>query len=106
MKFNEDEIISNFKHYILNDMFNHLEDYFYEIISEEYNNRINYQYIFQKLYLYSCIKGKKEILEVLFNIYKTFSIVDKIALRPTIIYGKYIYKGVDYPFKLSPNNEY
>jgi hypothetical protein len=94
---NQEEIISTFKHYIKNDMLDRFEDYFYEITSEEYHNKISYPYIFQKIYLFSCIKGKRELLIFLFQVYKTFALTDRIALRPTIIYGKYLYKGADYP---------
>ncbi len=104
---NQEEIISNFKHYIKNDMLDYFEDYFHEITSEEYHNKISYPYIFQKIYLFCCIQGKRNILEFLFQVYKTFALVDRIALRPTIIYGKYLYKGNDYPNILSKDpNEY
>lgn len=103
----QEEIISTFKHYIKNDMLDRFEEYFYEITSEEYHNKISYPYIFQKIYLFTCIQGKREVIEFLFQVYRTFALVDRIALRPTIIYGKYLYKKDDYPSKLSKDpNEY
>ncbi len=101
---NQEEIISTFKHYIKNDMLDRFEDYFYEITSEEYHNKISYPFIFQKVYLYACIKKKNDVIVWLFNVYKTFAIVDRIALRPTIIYGKYLFKD-GYPVELSKNIE-
>ncbi len=97
----QEDIISTFKYYIKNNLVDRIEDYINEIIQEKYQNKISYPYIFQKVYLYTCIQGKKDIIILLFDIYKSFPLVDRIALRPTIIYGKYLYKNGVYPVSLS-----
>ena len=53
---------------------------------------VNIQNIFQKLFLYSCIKSKKSCIQYLFNLYGTFDTVTKIALRQSFFYGKYLIK--------------
>jgi hypothetical protein len=104
---NQEDIINTFKYYIKNNLIDRIEDYINEISSDKYHNKISYPYIFQKIYLFTCIQGKRELIEFLFQVYKTFALVDRIALRPTIIYGKYLYKNGVYPVALSKDpNEY
>jgi hypothetical protein len=94
-----DEVVDLFKHYISNDMKEHTLNLFQEVSSNiKYKN--NHEYIFQKIYLFCCIRKDKELLLFLYhNIYRTFDVVKRIALRPCIIYGKYLYKD-GYPIEL------
>jgi hypothetical protein len=96
-----DEVVSLFKHYIKHEMNDHITSLFEEIsTSEKYLNKLDHQYIFKGVFLFCCIHREKELLEFLYeNIYKSFRIVDRIALRPCIIYGKYLYKD-GYPIQL------
>jgi len=92
---NCDKIINEFKYYIDNNLYDSFFELYSDILTsfqtdKEY--RINYEYIFQKVYLYACIKGDTDIINFLKSIYDNFGIVEKIALKPTIIYGKYITK--------------
>ena len=93
---NNDKLINEFKYYIDNEKYDSLYELYTSII-ERYDEtkeyRCNYEYIFQKVYLYACIKGKHEIIDFMKSIYETFGDVEKIALKPTIIYGKYITKS-------------
>ncbi len=95
-----DDIISTFKHYIKNDA----TDRFYELFevittTRKYKVGLDYQLVFKDVYLCCCIHRKKELIEFLYEVYKTFHVVDRIALRPCIIYGKYLYKE-GYPIQL------
>jgi hypothetical protein len=94
-----DEVIDLFKHYISNDMKEQTLNLFQEVSSNiKYKN--NHEYIFQKIYLFCCIRKDKELLLFLYhNIYRSFDVVKRIALRPCIIYGKYLYKD-GYPIEL------
>lgn len=96
---NVDEVIDTFKHYIKHDMYTQIQDYYDEILTHKAEYRINYEYVFQKVYLFACIKRKEEVVKFMFDIYKTMSLLDRIGLRPTIIYGKYLYKD-GYPVTL------
>ena len=90
---NNDKLINEFKYYIDNQKYDSVYELYTSIVekydkSKEY--RCNYEYIFQKVYLYACIKGEIEIINFMKSIYETFGDVEKIALKPTSIYGKYI----------------
>ena len=55
---------------------------------------VNIQNIYQKLFLYSCIKNSKDCISFLMNLYNTkFDTVSKIALRQSFYYGKYLIKN-------------
>ena len=54
---------------------------------------INFQNIYQKLFLHACQKHSKECIKYLLNLYfNKFDIVTKIALRQLFYYGKYLMK--------------
>lgn len=54
---------------------------------------INFQNIYQKLLLYSCIKHAKDCIKFLLDLYfEKFDVVTKIALRQCFFYGKYLMK--------------
>lgn len=89
MKSNED-IIRELKHYIINDMDDYLEECYIQILE---NKSLNLEYIFQKVFLFGCLHQKEQFIKDLFEMYKNFDPVSQAGLRPTIIYGKYIYKG-------------
>ena len=91
---NCDKIIREAKYHIENKQYDSLQNLYTDLMritSKEY--RPNFEYIFQKIYLYACIKGDKEVIEWMKKIYDTFGDVEKIALKPTLIYGKYIFKN-------------
>ncbi len=100
----QEYIIKKFKYYIDDDRYEDMYELYNNITTPEYHNKISYPFIFQKVYLYACIKRKSEVVVWLFNVYKTFALVDRIALRPTIIYGKHLFKD-GYPVELSKNIE-
>ena len=54
---------------------------------------INFQNIYQKLFLYACIKGYQECITYLFKLYfELFDDITKIALRQMFFYGKVLLK--------------
>jgi len=59
--------------------------------TKEYN--IPHQNIFKRTFLSACIKDKRNIILWLFELYKTFEILDKTGLKPTFYYAKYICKN-------------
>jgi hypothetical protein len=91
-----DEAVNLFKHYIDNNMVEHTLN----LLDEIKNHKNNHEYIFQKIYLFCCIRKDKDLLLFLYhNIYSSFDVVSRIALRPCILYGKYLYKE-GYPIEL------
>tara|TARA_B100000686_G_scaffold353097_1_gene457321 strand:+ start:858 stop:1190 length:333 start_codon:yes stop_codon:yes gene_type:complete len=60
---------------------------------KEVEYQINFQYIYQKLLYYACIKEAKDCIIFLLNLYlHKFDDVSKIALRQSFFYGKYLLK--------------
>ena len=102
---NADKVIRECKYYIDNDKLDCLKDEFenmtikridldksgYHDTKPEY--RPNFEYVFQKVYLHACLKKKLEFIEYLKEVYETFGEIEKMALRHTFIYGKYLLKG-------------
>ena len=93
----QEEIIKNCKQYIKD---NNLEDLklYYNNLQELNINAGTYQYIYQKIFLYTCIVGAEDILMWLVKLYKEFDQISKIALRQLFIYGKYLLKKNKYSF--------
>jgi hypothetical protein len=92
---NNDTIIRKAKDCIDDNNYERLQEIYERLIKENREKREyrpNFEYVFQKIYLYACIKGDKDVIEWMKRIYETFGDVEKIALKPTLIYGKYILK--------------
>jgi len=80
-------IISKCKYYIQHEQYEDLEEYYQEIKTE-----IN-EHIFQQIFIFCCLRQREEMVIWLFqNIYQKMDVVSRIALRPALTYGKYIYK--------------
>ena len=83
------------KECIKNDDREQLEHMIENVNTQDY--QINYSYIFNQLLYYSCINNKKWCIEFLLNIYnKKFDEVEKIALRQSFVYGKYLCRNKEY----------
>lgn len=54
-------------------------------------NDIPWDLVYQKVYLYSCLKKKKEIKEYLESLFSIFNSITQIGIRQTFKYGNYIY---------------
>ena len=101
---NAEKAVRDFKYYIDNDMFNYLVDDFEKMISIKKNldtpgyhdtkpeYRPNFEYIFNKIYLHACLKKKRLVIEYLNRVYENMGDIEKIALRPTLIYAMYLLK--------------
>jgi len=57
------------------------------------NSECHDSYVFQSVFNCACSNNQISILEWLHSLYIYFDIVTKIALKPTIIHGKYIIKN-------------
>lgn len=86
----ESEIICKCKALIDFDNIIDLEFYFNELNYNKVFEKIAYEYIFQKIFLYACIKGKKPTIEWLCNKYTDFDDIQRIAIRQMFFYAKYL----------------
>lgn len=84
--------INIIKYYIEQDDIDAIKNLIYEMVEENENKeyRINFEYIWQKCYLHACLKKKTHIKYLFNQIYDGFPEVTKAALKPTLIYGKYL----------------
>lgn len=55
------------------------------------NDNIPWELVYQKVYLYCCLKKNKECKEFLESIFSFFNPITQIAIRQTFNYGNYIY---------------
>lgn len=83
-------IIKNCKDFINNGDLNGLKEYYSELQNSEYEYNPNWQYIYRQLYIHSCLKKKKEIVDWFIDIFPSFDPVSQIALRQIFPYGKYL----------------
>lgn len=86
----QQEIIKKCKDYINNDDLKNLDMYYESILSLNSDYKLNFEYIYKNIFLYSCNKENKNILNWLFNIYNKFNDLSKIGLKHTHIYGKFL----------------
>ncbi len=56
----------------------------------DFNDIIAWDYVFQKVYLHACLKKKVDMVQWLELLFSQFNEIHKIALRHTLIYGKYL----------------
>ena len=94
-----DKIISTLRYYIENEMWDELQDYYEQIFLSQHEKReyrLNYEYIFQNIYLFVSNKKKEDLMRWMEQIYEGMGVVEKIALKPTLIYGKYLFKNSPY----------
>lgn len=82
----QETIIQNCKYFINNSDLLGLQEY-YETITEE---KVNFDFIFQKVYLHACLKKKIEIVEWLQTIFKTLEPISQIAMRQIFSYGRHL----------------
>lgn len=68
-----------------------LQSTYEEFIASFDTSQTDWPYIFQKIYLHSCLKGRKEIAEWLEKtIYPNMEPIQKIALRQIFPYGRHL----------------
>jgi len=86
----DNDIIYEAKDCINNSDLERLQSLFQQLKTEQYKN-IDWQRIFLKVYLHSCLKKQGDIKKWLEEMYETFDLISKIALRQTFPYGNYLF---------------
>ena len=88
-----DDLLAECKFYVDKDKLDCLKQLLNELLNEQdqLEYRVNYEWLWQKIYLHACSKKKVEICTWLETVYSEyFDEVTKIALRPTMVYAKYM----------------
>lgn len=52
--------------------------------------QLNYAHIYKHLFLHACLKNNSNVIIFLTKAYFNLSLCDKLALRQTVFYGKYL----------------
>lgn len=66
-----------------------VDNYVTYIKDKEYHYNFS---LFKDLFIHACLRGKLEIVKELYYHYLTFNDIDKIGLKPTFKYCKYMTK--------------
>lgn len=92
MSYIEEIIIKEFKKYIDENQMEVIIDKYNEYKNgTEFEFKIQWDYIFSKIYIHSCLKKKSNISEWLKNnVYNEFDEYTKIAIKHTLNYGNYL----------------
>lgn len=96
------DIVYTIKQIIMDDNLEYLQEYYSQI--QTYEQQINYEFIFQKAYLHSCLLHRTKITEWLTSLFEDFDSITKIALKHIFNYGKHL-QGVNNPY-LNNNMRY
>ena len=87
----DDRIIYDCKFHVEGNDFDSLRQYFHELITEPRPAQPDWPYIFHKIYLHACLKGRGEIAHWLeHTVYPMLDEIQKIALRQIFPYGRYL----------------
>ena len=54
------------------------------------DSQIPWDYVFQKVYLYACLKKKQKFIAWFENIFNQFNQIQQSAIRHTLNYGRFI----------------
>ena len=96
------EIIYTIKKLINDDNLDYLQEYYNHI--QTYDTSINYDFIFQKAYLHSCLLHRTRIIEWLTKLFEKFDVITQIGLKHVFTYGKHLQK-INNPY-LNLNSRY
>jgi hypothetical protein len=70
-----------------------LQEYFAMVLKGELDSDAEWDYLFQKVYLHSCLKKKVEIAEWLEKeVFPQLPTIQAMAIRQVFPYGKYLLK--------------
>ena len=83
-------IIDECKEYVKNKNIRGLKGYIEELEDTEFNERPNWPAIFQKVYLYACLRKEKEIAKWLEEFGKGMDAVQHLGISQTLAYGRAI----------------
>jgi hypothetical protein len=90
----DDEIIRDCKQHIEDGNLDYLKLYLQNLVQDD--REYDWPFIFQKVYLHSCLKGKREIADWLTNsVYPIMEPIQKIALRQIFSYGNHLLRQAD-----------
>ena len=85
------QIIKNFKELIDENNNEKINDYYQELSKSNFDYYPNWEYIIQHVYLYACLKKNIFVTEMIEkNIIPSLGFIAEAALKPTLIYGKYL----------------
>ncbi len=83
-----EEIVRNFKSYVNAGNLEDCQDYV-QFLRDE-GEPLAWDYIYQKVYLYACLRKQKHIVDWLLELYKELSVIEQIAIRQIFPYGRYL----------------
>jgi hypothetical protein len=85
------EIIAEAKQHINDGNLEEIQKQVCELIDTDLPREPDWPFIFQKVYLHACLKGRRQIAEWLQTaMYPLMDPIQQIALRQVFSYGKYL----------------
>ena len=88
----QQDVLNEIKYYINLDKLSSLQHLLFDLLDNnplsEY--RPNWEFLWHHAFVHACLRNKVAIKEWLLEIYDTFDITTKIALKPTLLYAKYL----------------
>lgn len=85
------QIITELKNLVANSNLPSFQIYLQYIYETEKDSDFDMSFVFQKVYLYACLKKKKDIADWMENIAFTYlSPIQQIAIRQLFSYGHYL----------------
>lgn len=84
----EQSIVNDVKKIIERGTIEEMQEFWLSITTEyEFDHPIDFPWIIQKIFIHSCLHGKKDIAEWLRSIFDEMDEISKIAYKHTINYG-------------------
>jgi hypothetical protein len=86
------DIVREIKYYINANKLQALQ-MLYDDLYEQHANKeytYNFEYLWQSAYIHACLKKRSEIKDWLMTLYEQMNDIQKAALKPNLIYGKYV----------------
>jgi hypothetical protein len=91
----DDEIIRDCKQHVEDGNLDYLKLYLQNLVQDD-DREYDWPFIFQKVYLHACLKGKREIADWLeHSVYPSMEPIQKIALRQIFSYGNHLLRQAD-----------
>ena len=86
-----DQIVKECKEYIEKGNIDGIKQYYSELIESELPSKVDWSFIFHKVYLHACLKGVEGISSWLEKeVYIRMDGIEQIALRQIFPYGKHL----------------
>ena len=84
----EQSIVNDVKKIIERGSIEEMQEFWLSITKEyEFDHPIDFPWIIQKIFIHSCLHGKKDIAELLRSIFDEMDEISKIAYKHSIHYG-------------------